>query len=90
MKRLLALVYGRVQGVGYRIFVRDIATRLGIVGYVRNLPDGSVEVEAQGTPEALETLVARLHEGPMGAVVREVVLHWLEPTDAYDRFEIRR
>ncbi len=90
MKRLLALVHGRVQGVGYRMFVQTAAERLGVVGYVRNLPDGTVEVMAQGTSERLETLLEHLRQGPFGATVREVETHWLEPTDEYDRFEIRR
>lgn len=90
MKRFLAIVHGRVQGVGYRLFVQSLAQSLGVVGYVRNLPDGSVEVMAQGAPEALEHLLSRLRQGPPGALVSEVELHGLEPTDEYDRFEIRR
>jgi len=57
-------VRGRVQGVGFRAFVRNRAAALGLVGSVRNLPDGSVEVVAQGAAMALDRLGAQLAEGP--------------------------
>ena len=58
------LVRGRVQGVGFRWFAMREATRLRLTGYVRNLPDGTVEVCAQGTPGALDALGALLAKGP--------------------------
>ncbi|HYX26331.1 MAG TPA: acylphosphatase [Thermoanaerobaculia bacterium] len=60
---------GRVQGVGFRWFVRRAAQELGVAGRVRNLPDGRVEVEAAGEPEALNALRAQLRQGPPGARV---------------------
>lgn len=65
-------VYGRVQGVGFRWWTSRIANRLGLVGSVRNLPDGSVEVRAQGPPAALGELARQLRDGPRTAVVRRV------------------
>jgi len=63
-------VHGRVQGVGYRYFVQNAATRLGIRGWVRNLDDGSVEVYAIGSAAEHDDLAGRLHKGPgMAAVV---------------------
>lgn len=57
-------VLGRVQGVGFRWATGARATDLGITGYVRNLPDGSVEVEAQGSPEQVDAMLEWLRAGP--------------------------
>jgi acylphosphatase len=65
-------VTGRVQGVGFRWWTRSLATRLGMSGAVRNLPDGSVVVHARGTDAQLADLRARLAEGPPGARVSAV------------------
>lgn len=66
-------VYGRVQRVGFRAFARRHALALGISGYARNMPDGSVEVLAQGDPEAVNNLRARLQRGPRRAKVELLV-----------------
>ena len=70
-------VRGRVQGVGFRWFVIDAAQRLYVTGWTRNLPDGSVEVMAQGSPKALESFATELSIGPAAARVAGV-----EPADA--------
>lgn len=64
MERALIFVRGRVQGVGFRWWTRARALELGLVGHARNLPDGRVEVCAQGAPEAVEALVRLLQEEP--------------------------
>lgn len=69
-------VSGSVQGVGFRFFAERIARRRGVSGLVRNLPDGRVEVIAEGPRLALEQLIADLRKGPPGAVVRDVVVEW--------------
>lgn len=51
-------IYGRVQGVGYRYFIKNVALKLNILGYVKNLPDGSVEILAKGNEKALNTFKA--------------------------------
>ncbi len=61
-----------MQGVGFRWFVRERARRLGLAGWVRNEPDGSVEVAASGTPEAIAQLRLTLVAGPPGARVDEL------------------
>ena len=66
-------VEGRVQGVGFRWFVRETAVGLGLGGWVRNLPDGSVEVSAVGDAAALERLRERLLAGPRHARVERLV-----------------
>ncbi len=65
-------VSGRVQGVGFRYFVLDKATELGLAGWTRNLDDGRVEVYASGPVEKLSLLAAALHVGPRYADVRGV------------------
>ena len=65
-------MHGRVQGVGFRYFVEKHATQIGLRGWVRNEDDGRVHVYAVGTPEQLQTLAARLHQGPLRAEVRGV------------------
>lgn len=66
------LVHGRVQGVGFRWWARQEANALGISGFVRNRRDGTVEVLASGTAEALEEFASRLRSGPPAARVDRV------------------
>ena len=72
-------VRGRVQGVGYRYFALKRAEELGLQGFVRNLPDGSVEVVAEGGDPELSQFEARLKEGPSFARVEDVERLTLEP-----------
>jgi acylphosphatase len=87
--RLDASVRGRVQGVGFRYFVRGEAARLGIKGWVANQADGSVRCVAEGPRTSLEALLVSLREGPPGAVVRDVSTTWSEPTGEFDAFGVR-
>jgi acylphosphatase len=66
------LIEGRVQGVGFRYFTRKAARGLGLAGFVRNLPDGSVEAAAEGAEEALAALERALRQGPPGSRVESV------------------
>jgi len=70
--RIDLVIKGTVQGIGYRYFVKKKAESLCIKGSIKNLPDGSVFVSAQGTNEALETFVRYCFKGPPGAIVREI------------------
>ena len=83
------LVRGRVQGVGFRWFVEREAHILGIAGWVRNDPDGSVEVLAIGTPEQLADLRSRLQEGPRAARVDDVEESEAEPVAGLNSFQVR-
>lgn len=81
MIRLQAKIQGHVQGVGFRYWVHHTAQRLTGVGggYVKNLPDGSVHVEAEALERApLQALLAELHRGPTQAQVTAVEAHWEE------------
>lgn len=69
MSQMHVRVTGMVQGVGFRWFVRERARRLGLAGWVRNLPDGSVEVAAAGDDQQLALLRGELRAGPRGAAV---------------------
>jgi acylphosphatase len=70
--RVRLLVIGRVQGVGFRWFVREAARRHRLAGWVQNRSDGSVELEVSGDEGALREFLATLREGPPGARVDEV------------------
>ncbi len=66
------MISGRVQGVGFRFFTEDAAAREGINGWVRNVPDGRVEIEAEGDAESLQRFEHRIRHGPSGARVDRV------------------
>ena len=83
-----ALVRGRVQGVGFRFHAAERARALGLVGWVRNLPDGRVEVLAQGAPESLDAFAVWLARGPAHARV-EGVERWREQVGPHTGFEVR-
>jgi len=70
------VVRGRVQGVYFRASTQHEAHRLGVVGWVKNLPDGRVEIVAEGSREALEELVQWAHKGPRAAHVEHVDVEW--------------
>ena len=87
-KRLRAVVQGRVQGVGFRYWIMEQASRLKLVGTCRNLRNGDVEVVAEGEEGALEALVAMLHNGPRMAHVDNVIVIWEPPTGEFTTFSI--
>lgn len=89
-KRLEAIVHGFVQGVFFRHNTRIEATRLGLTGTVRNLPDGSVRVIAEGPRDRLDRLLAWLRRGPDLAVVDRVDAEWRDATASYPDFRIVR
>jgi acylphosphatase len=84
-----ALVRGRVQGVGYRFFVIETATTLGLTGYARNLNIDAVEVVAEGPQPALDALLVELRHGPALARVDRVDVSWATAMGDYDGFGVR-
>jgi len=87
--RVRATVRGAVQGVGFRVFVKETARGLDLDGWVANRSDGSVDVVAEGHRPDLERLVLRLRGGPPGAVVREVEVHFEPAGGVTPGFTIR-
>lgn len=87
--RLDAIVRGRVQAVGYRLFVARTAAGLGVSGWVANLPDGAVRCIAEGPKTAVAELLASLRVGPDGARVDRVEETWGSPSGDADGFRIR-
>ena len=83
------LVEGRVQGVGYRIFVQRKAAQFGLAGYVMNLKDGSVRVRVEGAREAIEELARELTKGPPLARVESLAVTWRPPTGRFTTFGVR-
>lgn len=86
--RVRAYVSGRVQGVFFRSSVADLATQLGVTGWVRNLSDGRVEVLFEGERGAVEKVVEYCRRGPPGAHVRDLDLNWEDWHGEFARFEI--
>jgi acylphosphatase len=89
MRRVSILVSGLVQGVGFRYYSRKEAESLRLAGYVRNKADGSVEIEAQGTPEAIDRFLEWVKHGPKKAVVENIISKELEVFENEKDFEIK-
>ena len=87
--RIEATVRGRVQGVGFRYFVRSVADELALTGWVANAPDGTVVCAAEGPRPALGRFVRALEEGPSGSRVDHVDARWTVPVGTDGRFIIR-
>jgi acylphosphatase len=87
--RLHTTVRGDVQGVGFRWFVQRQADQLGLVGWVANRPDGSVEAVAEGPRDRLDQLLEALRRGPTGAVVDDVGAEFETPLGDLSGFRIR-
>lgn len=88
MEQLFAKIYGEVQGVFYRAATQQRARELEILGEVKNCEDGTVEVIAEGTPEALEAFIEFLKEGPVDAEVSDIEVTWRAPSFSYHAFII--
>jgi len=88
IKTLQIRVIGSVQGVFFRDYTRRTAQKLEITGWVKNCPDGSVELLASGTIEQLDTLISWLHQGSPNAVVQKVITKEISPEKTYRFFDI--
>lgn len=89
LARVRVRVYGRVQGVGFRVFARGKALARGLTGYVRNLSDGSVEACAEGFREDIQAFISDLRAGPKFASVERVDVEWEEFRGEFVSFQIR-
>jgi acylphosphatase len=88
-RRVHVIVEGRVQGVFFRAYTKDEASRLGLAGWVRNRADGSVEAEIEGEAPAVEMMLQWLHEGSPGAAVTTVHVAEVTPVGDSRSFAIR-
>ncbi|APV45166.1 acylphosphatase [Dehalogenimonas formicexedens] len=79
---------GRVQGVGFREFTRRQAADFNLAGYVKNMPDGSLQVVAEGQRPDILHFIENLMSGPPGAIVKTVDTQWIEPAGGYADFQI--
>lgn len=82
------ILHGRVQGVFYRDWTVETARSLGLTGWVRNLPDGTVEAHLEGEETALARMIEARHDGPPRAAVDRIEQHDI-PAEGFDRFERR-
>lgn len=83
------LISGRVQGVGYRYFVVQKATEMGITGWVKNSVDGGVIIVAQGIEEELETFIDYLYVGPTRARVDRISANKMQLVTVFDNFSVK-
>ena len=91
MKKVKAIVSGKVQGVGFRMSTRSQAKQLGVYGTVRNLNNGNVEIVAAGETEAVDALIDWARSGPSSAVVNDLQTEAMDYKDGeFNSFEIRR
>lgn len=81
-------VHGRVQGVGFRHFAYQRARNLGLSGWVRNEPDGTVSAVAEGDRGDIESFIDELKKGPSSAAVDDVDVQWREYSGRFGNFEI--
>ncbi len=88
ISRLHIIVYGIVQGVGYRYSTYRKALQLGIKGWVRNKSDGSVEAIFEGPRDKLEEMLSWCQKGPSGAIVSDICFSWEDGPPQYGNFEI--
>ena len=90
VERVELSIHGRVQGVGFRYFTMKTAKKLeGVTGWVKNEPDGSVSVGAEGPKLGLNKLIRSLGQGPRSARVDEMKQNWSEPTGELQGFKIK-
>jgi acylphosphatase len=87
--RAHVIVQGWVQGVWFRASTKEEADRIGVRGWVRNLPDGSVEAVFEGETKKVEEIIGWCHRGPSGAKVNKVDIAWEAPTGEFGHFDIR-
>lgn len=90
MKSTHTIVYGTVQGVGFRYHTQLQAQKLGVMGYVKNLPDNTVEIVAEGRPEAVDALLEWAQQGPTAARVTRLETREQTASSKYSEFSIER
>ncbi|NQU83353.1 MAG: acylphosphatase [Parcubacteria group bacterium] len=88
MKRVHIKIYGQVQGVFFRVGIKEKADELGIFGWARNIESGGVEIMAEGEKEKLEKLIEWARQGPESAEVEKAEVKWYNNKEDYNNFKI--
>ena len=88
-KRVHTFYTGRVQGVGFRLTAEETAEGLGVVGWVKNLRDGRVELIAEADENTLERFLEAIRTGPMRSFIQQVDVAWSNASNTFEEFEIR-
>ena len=88
-KRTHVFYSGRVQGVGFRYSAREVACGFEVTGSVRNLPDGRVELVAEGDEEEVKAFLEAIHQSQLGNCIRGEDVNWGQASGEFTRFEIR-
>ncbi len=90
MKKQLKVYFsGTVQGVGFRFTVQEVSRRFDVTGFVRNLPDGRVELTAEGEEKEAQAFLKAVRESRMNAYIRDLETSWSEPENSFKTFSIR-
>jgi acylphosphatase len=89
MKRVRILIEGRLQGMNFRYYTQQQAQKLGLAGFVRNLSDGRIEIDAQGDDESVEQMLAWCQDGPQSAHLKSILFRYDEPSEHLTGFTVR-
>ncbi|MDX1521145.1 MAG: acylphosphatase [Anaerolineae bacterium] len=87
--RVRILLEGRLQGANFRLNAQSQAQSLGLVGFVRNLTDGRIEIEAQGDESSVEQMLNWVQEEPHSSQIRSIMFRYDEPVNRYNDFTVR-
>lgn len=90
MIRAHVFISGWVQAVGFRYWTRNVASKLGLTGWVRNIEDGRVEAVFEGPKEEIEKMIEKCKEGPVWTGENKIEVEWREANKEFSGFEIRR
>jgi acylphosphatase len=89
MKRVRILIEGKLQGANFRYHTQQEAQKLGLAGFVRNLSDGRIEIDAQGGDESVDKMLAWCQEGPQSAQLKSILFRYDEPNEHVTGFIVR-
>lgn len=89
MKRVRILIEGKLQGANFRYHTQQEAQKLGLTGFVRNLSDGRIEIDAQGDDASVEKILAWCQEGPQSAQLKSILFRYDEPAEHGTDFVVR-
>lgn len=89
MKRIRILIEGRLQGANFRYHTQQQAHKLQLTGFVRNLSDGRIEIDAQGDDESIDKMLAWCQQGPHSSQIKNILFRYDEPSENGSDFVVR-